>query len=177
MTVKWTARLQWSPLCWLQTDKSASSYPHSHTHTTTGRLTYSNWPRKGLLFEAGRGYCSWCHGVGTVQRFARGKLYLETSLQDPVCSSSLYFGQLGTVCSQHRDKVKACCRKPRGESLLCSHLLPSSPVPLPTVRPLQFKPSHVLAITLPQWPCWAQHLESHKNIIVQLLGSIFEVRH
>lgn len=59
----------------------------------------------------------------------------------------------------------------RGESLLSSHLLPSPLAPGPTARLLEFKPGHVLAITLPQWPCWAQHLESHKNIIVQLLGS------
>lgn len=64
--------------------------------------------------------------------------------------------------------MRACWR---GESLLSSHLFSSPLAPGPTARLLEFKPGHVLAITLPQWPCWAQHLESHKNIIVRLLGS------
>lgn len=71
----------------------------------------------------------------------------------------------------HKNKVKACWRSPKGW-VPCSPPT-SSPLlaPGPTARLPEFKPGHVLAITLPQWPCWAQHLESHKNIIVQLLGS------
>lgn len=62
-----------------------------------------------------------------------------------------------------RNKVSACWRNPRGESRLSSHLLSSFLSPRTTWRLLEFKPGHVLAITPPQWPCWAQHLESHKK--------------
>lgn len=71
----------------------------------------------------------------------------------------------------HKNKVQDCWRNPEGwvPALLLSPSLPLAP--RPTARLVEFKPGHVLIITLPQWPCWAQHLESHKNIIVQLLGS------
>lgn len=163
-----------------QTDKSLSSDPHTLTHTgerqtvkvrlvpreTKKRILV--WSRKGLLFTR-------CQDVGIQAQIShRETLSLWASLQDPV-----WPGHLGTLCSEWllsliRTKCGLVGETQRGESLLCSHLL-SSLLPLlssrPTARLPEFKPGHVLAITLPQWPCWAQHLESHKNIIVRLLGS------
>lgn len=113
------------------------------------------------------GYCSpdakaWAHYLGNIISLSR---FTRPS----------QFGHLGTWCSEWllsplRTKYGLVGETQRGESVLSSHLF--SPLALrPTARLLEFKSGHVLAITLPQWPCWAQHFESHKNIIVQLLGS------
>lgn len=80
VTVKWTTRLQWSPLSWV-TDKSLSSYPHTHTQGSD-RQYKSNMSqerlRKGFLFEAGRGYCSLdARAWASRHRLATGKHYLS----------------------------------------------------------------------------------------------------
>lgn len=121
--------------------------------------------QEGLLFTR-------CQGVGIPALISyRETLSLWTQFTRPS-----QFGHLGTWCSEWllsplRTKCRLVGETQRGESLLSSPLLFSLLAPRPTARLLEFKSGHVLAITLPQWPCWAQHFESHKNIIVQLLGS------
>lgn len=128
------------------------------------------WCRKGLLFTR-------CQSVGIQAQISyRETLSLQSSLQDPVWPGWAQFGHLGTLFSEwFLSPIRTKCRlvegTQRGESLHSTHLLSSPLAPRPTARLLEFKPGHVLVITLPQWPCWAQHLESHKNIIVRLLGS------
>lgn len=121
--------------------------------------------QEGLLFTR-------CQGVG---------ILALTSCRETLSLWSRFtkqsqFGDLGTWCSERllfplRTKCRLVGGTQRGESLLPSLLLFSLLAPRPTARLLEFKSSHVLVITLPQWPCWAQHFESHKNIIVRLLGS------
>lgn len=125
---------------------------------------------KRIFVASRKGYCSLdAKAWASWHRLVTGKHYLS----EPGPSQ---FGHLGTWCSEWllfplRTKCRLVGGNQRGESLLSSLLLFSPLAPRPTARLLEFKFGHVLAITLPQWPCWAQHFESHKNIIVQLLGS------
>lgn len=98
-------------------------------------------------------------------RLATAKHYLWSSLQDSVWS--VQFGRQGTSCS---DWLLSPIRtkwvlvgESRGVSLcLCPPRLLSSG-PQSHLETARVQGGHVLVFTLPQWPCWAQHLESHKK--------------